>query len=229
MVMLKRKHYKNYFIISFCVLTFFIGITLLSYNYFQSKVLKAYNKMNLELLAYNEKLHEESGETVVSPPVIEKEEKKKEEVKPNTETNKETNKVTKPKIEYIASLKIPKISLKHGLVDIKSKYNDVHYGIQTIKGSNYPNVKNSNLILASHSGTSYVSIFKKLYKLNIGDECIIEYKGKTYNYKIVNIYNKPKIGKITIDRNYNKTTLTLITCTKNSDTLQTIYIAELVK
>ena len=38
----------------------------------------------------------------------------------------------------------------------------------------------------------------------------------------------PKIGKVVIDRDYNKTSLTLITCTHNSKTEQTIYILELV-
>ena len=51
---------------------------------------------------------------------------------------------------------------------------------------------------------------------------------KEYKYKITKIYNKPKIGKITIDRDYNKNTLTLVTCTKNSKTEQTIYIGELI-
>ena len=52
-------------------------------------------------------------------------------------------------------------------------------------------------------------------------------KGKTYTYKITNIYTQPKVGKIAIYRNYDKTTLTLITCTNHDSTTQTIYIAEL--
>ena len=53
-------------------------------------------------------------------------------------------------------------------------------------------------------------------------------QGQKYKYSIVNIYIVPKNGKVPIYRNYNKTTLTLITCTKNDDTTQTVYIAELV-
>ena len=56
----------------------------------------------------------------------------------------------------------------------------------------------------------------------------ITHKGTKYSYKIVNIYNVEKNGRVTIYRNYDKTTLTLITCTKNNDASQTVYIAELV-
>ena len=57
----------------------------------------------------------------------------------------------------------------------------------------------------------------------------MSYKGKKYTYKIVNIYTQPKVGNIAIYRDYSKTTLTLITCTNNDSTTQTVYIAELVK
>lgn len=214
--MLKNTKLNSRVIVTIGVLSTLIGLSLVTSNYFQSKVLKAYNEMNLQILAFNE--HEEIIEI---EEIITNEEKveEQEEVKPQ---------VTKPKIEYVASLSIPKISLEQGLAAMSSKYNSVNYGIQIIKSSSYPNVKNGNLILASHSGTSYRSIFKNLYKLTIGDVCIVTYKGKEYKYEITNIYNKPKIGKITIDRDYNKNTLTLITCTRNSDTEQTVYIAELI-
>ena len=68
-----------------------------------------------------------------------------------------------------------------------------------------------------------------MYKLSIDDIAEVSYKGKKYTYKIVNIYTQPKVGNIAIYRDYSKTTLTLITCTNNDSTTQTIYIAELVK
>ena len=49
-----------------------------------------------------------------------------------------------------------------------------------------------------------------------------------YTYQVVNIYEQQKTGTAKIYRDTSKTTLTLITCTKDSKTLQTIYIAELV-
>ena len=51
---------------------------------------------------------------------------------------------------------------------------------------------------------------------------------KKYTYRIVNIYTQPKTGKLAIYRDYSKTTLTLITCTNNDSTTQTIYISELI-
>ena len=56
----------------------------------------------------------------------------------------------------------------------------------------------------------------------------ITYNKKEYIYKITKIYTQKKQGYLTIYRNPNKTTLSLITCTKDSKTLQTVYIAELV-
>ena len=48
----------------------------------------------------------------------------------------------------------------------------------------------------------------------------------TYTYKVVNIYKEEKDGTIAIYRNKEKSTLTLITCTKNDNTKQTVYILE---
>ena len=108
--------------------------------------------------------------------------------------------------EYIGYLTIPKINLNKGFVDKRKK---------------------GNFIIAGHSGTGWKAFFNELYRLNIGDEAYVTYKGKKYTYKITNIYKQPKTGKIAIYRNYDKTTLTLITCTNNDDTTQTVYIAEL--
>ena len=41
------------------------------------------------------------------------------------------------------------------------------------------------------------------------------------------LYKQDKVGTIAIYRNYDKTTLTLVTCTNYESTTQTIYIAEL--
>ena len=218
----KNQKFANYkLVITLGVIMIVIGLILLTNNYFESKILKAYNDMNLKLLALNPKDEKEETNTTENNQTENKEEP--EEPSNNKEEKEET------KIPYVASIEIPKISLKHGLAAMDSKYNSVNYGIEIIKGSSYPNVVSGNLILASHSGTSYRSIFKNLYKLKIGDKCTVTYKNKTYKYVITNIYNQPKIGKVTIDRDYTKNTLTLITCTKNSDTQQTIYIAEFIK
>ena len=43
----------------------------------------------------------------------------------------------------------------------------------------------------------------------------------------MNIYDDTKDGTVTIYRDESKTCLTLITCTKDDETKQTIYILEL--
>lgn len=130
--------------------------------------------------------------------------------------------------KYLGVLEIPKIWLKRGFYNVGNRYNDIEYNVTMVDGSNLPDVPNGNLILMAHSGTSYISFFAYLYRLVVGDECYVTYNGNIYHYRIVNIYNVPKNGVVGIERNYNKTTLTMITCTKDNDSMQTVYIAELI-
>lgn len=187
-----------------------IGGFFISYNYIQAKKVYAYDYMANVFYESNEK------EEVASQIVEEQEGEDEEEEESDTYTD-----------EYIGYLTIPKINLNKGFVDKRSSENDVEKNIMVIEGSNYPNVKKGNFIIAGHSGTGWKAFFNELYRLNIGDEAYVTYKGKKYTYKITNIYKQPKTGKIAIYRNYDKTTLTLITCTNNDDTTQTVYIAEL--
>ena len=90
-----------------------------------------------------------------------------------------------------------------------------------------PDVVGGNLILAAHSGNARISYFRNLNKLEIGDEATVDYKDKTYTYKVVNIYDVDKNGKVEIKRNLSKTTLTLITCKDNSNK-QLVVICELI-
>ena len=80
----------------------------------------------------------------------------------------------------------------------------------------------------AHSGNAYISYFRYLYKLELGDMAYVTFKGKKYTYTLVNTYDVPKVGQAKIIRNFDKTTLTLITCTHNSDDYQSIYILEQV-
>ena len=123
---------------------------------------------------------------------------------------------------------IDKINLRQGFLPKDSYYNYIDYHVQILKISDFPDVVGGNLILAAHSGNSYVSYFHNLYKLNNGDFVKIYYKGKMYRYKIVNIYKEKKDGSVNIYRDTSKTTLTLITCTRDDKTTQTIYISELI-
>ncbi len=129
---------------------------------------------------------------------------------------------------YVGTLEIPKINLKKGFLEINSPYNNVNRNVTVIQTSTYPDVDKGNFILAAHTGTSSVSFFTKLHDLVIGDLAYINYKQKKYTYKLVNIYTQPKNGSISIYRDTEKTTLTLVTCTKNTQDTQTVFILELI-
>ena len=130
--------------------------------------------------------------------------------------------------KYLGVLEIPKIGLKRGFYNVGSKYNDIKYNVTMVEGSTLPDVPNGNLILMAHSGDAYISYFAYLYRLNVGDMVYVTYAGVKYNFQIVNIYEVEKNGAVVIRRDYNKTSLTMITCTKNNDATQTVYISELI-
>jgi LPXTG-site transpeptidase (sortase) family protein len=187
-------------------ITILIGGFFLSYNYIQSKKVMAFDYISNIFYNQNQEIIVSDGEQEVE------------------EEEEDLGEVTN---NYIGYLSIPKINLKKGFLDKRSPDNDVEKNILVVEGSSYPTKEKGNLILAGHSGTGWKAFFNDLYKLNKGDKAIVTYKGKTYTYKITNIYTQPKVGKIAIYRNYDKTTLTLITCTNHDSTTQTIYIAEL--
>lgn len=213
-----RKLSKNVKI-TLSILLIFIGIALISFTYFSGIKSNLFNYKNLNLLEQEIVLPEEVEEiieidTTVSTNVV------------NTTVPTTTKKVVK-KDSYIGYLEIPKINVKRGFLSLDSKYNSVKYNIMLIKGSDMPDVKNGNLILAAHRGNSSVSFFENLYKLKKGDTAKVTYNNKTYSYKLVDDYLVPKTGKITISRNADATTLTLITCTRYGNETQTVFIFEL--
>ena len=110
-----------------------------------------------------------------------------------------------------------------------NRYNNIKYNVAMVEGTDLPDVPQGNLILMAHSGDSYISFFAYLYKLEIGDDCYVTYNGGSYHYQIVNIYEVVKNGVVSIRRDKSKNTLTLITCTKDNNETQTIYIAELIE
>ena len=189
------------------------GGFFVSYNYIQTK--KVYDYYYMANIFYESNNEDEKIASQIT-----------EETEGQTEQSEESDTYTD---EYIGYLTIPKINLNKGFVDKRSSENDVEKNIMVIEGSTYPDVERGNFILAGHSGTGWKAFFNELYRLNIGDEAYITYKRKKYTYKFTNIYKQQKTGKIAIYRNYNKTTLTLVTCTNNDETTQTIYIAELEK
>ena len=214
------SNYKRYNKETSPTTTAFIGAVLLLiggfflfYNYIESKKIIAYDYMASVFYSENESNN-------VEVEIVEEEEHPKEVV--------EEQLPDEISDEYIGYLSIPKIGLTKGFMDKRSTENDVEKNILVVNGSSYPDVDKGNFILAGHSGTGWKAFFNDLYQLQNGDIARVTYKGKTYQYQIINIYTQPKVGKLAIYRNYDKTTLTLITCTNYDSTTQTIYIAELI-
>lgn len=204
-------------IFNFGIILIVIGVILLSSDYLYMKKLKIFDDMNYKIFLNTQdgKAKTESGSTTDDLDV-------------GQINSGEAGDSSAGIYNYIAMLEIPKIDLKRGLVAKDSYANRVSRNIQILKESTYPNVERGNFILAAHSGSGYIAFFRNLYKLEKGDTASVYYKDKKYTYEIKNIYLQDKIGKLIIYRDKTKTTLTMITCTKNNKKKQTVYIAELV-
>lgn len=200
--------------ISIGVIFIIIGLSFLLKDYIADKREKVFSAMNLELtelLAVND---QEETEVVEEAPV---------------EPTKEEVQTTTPVYEpYAGILEIPKIGFSKGFYKKESSLNNVKFNIKILSQSNYPDEDKGNVIIIGHSGNYNNSYFGNLYQLEIDDTATIQYNNKKYTYKIVNIYTDQKDGTVTIYRDETKNCLTLITCTKDDETTQTIYIFELV-
>lgn len=225
---------KNSIKVTIGVIIVFIGVCILSSDYFNQKKFQIFDEMNdlyySQLDELEENIEETDEEEILTIeddlPILES----------IIETNEDipviTTKTPVPAVDYtkyyVGYLSIPKLKLKKGFTEIDNKYNNVNRNIEVIKPSDYPDKEKGNFIIASHSGNMSVSFFKDLYKLTLEDEIYITYNNTEYKYLIKKIYTDVKDGDVTIKRNKNKTTLTLITCTKGDKTTQTIYITERV-
>lgn len=152
------------------------------------------------------------------------------------ETNKIENTLAKEygysKIDnddtYDAVLSIPQINLKKGIYNKEDKRNNIDENVTIHNLSNYPNEKNSNLILMAHSGSGVKAFFKDINKLNTDSLIEFYYKNTKYIYKIDNNYTIEKTGSASIKINPNKKTITLITCSQKDKTKQLVYIGYLI-
>lgn len=211
---MQREQLKNAKLLLSILFTL-IGLFMIFGNYFASVKSNVFNKKNIELMD-QQVLITESLDEVTDADLS------------NTVVDLE-DQIGADRVDaYIGYLSVPDVDIKRGFVDFDSKYNSVGYNVMLIKGSNMPDQENGNLILAAHRGNSSVSFFDKLYKLNDNAKAHVTFQGKVYTYELRTRYLEPKDGELTIRRNPNVNTLTLITCTRNDKTTQTIFIFELV-
>lgn len=193
----------------------FVGIISLSWDYLSRMRDEVYSDMKISMM--EEPTNLSGDDQIPDTPSTE-----------NVKINDNNNNYVVDYSKYLGVLEIPKIGLKRGFYNVDSRYNSIEYNVTMIKGSTLPDVPNGNLMLIAHSGDAYISYFAYLWRLQVGDSAFVTYNGQKYQYNIVNIYDTPKDGAVTIHRNKERTTLTMITCTKDNDQSQTIYIAELV-
>ena len=211
----KIKKLKKSQILLLGSLLVFFGCFVLTRSYFVKLKEEVFNDMKISFLTKDIVTDGEETEVPVADNL------------PN-DTTIQKEEVVVDYSKYFGILEIPRIGLKRGFYNLDSKYNDIEYNVTMVRGSQMPDVDRGNLILMAHSGDSYISFFAYLYVLREGDNVFITYNGIKYQYRIVNIYYVEKNGMVLISRNLDKTCLTLITCTKDDDTSQTVYIAELV-
>lgn len=199
--MINIKESKSHVIFGSLLIIFGIGVFIFPYIYNQYQ--EKQEELKIEQFFYKETSKEEN--------IVIEEEK--------TNLDQENN--------YIGILEIPIISLQKGFYDVNDINNNVNKNIQIINKSDMPDKVNGTFILAGHSGSGTFSHFKNLHKLSLNDNVYVYYSGYKYSYKVVNIYDVKKTGKVEIKRETNKTYLVLITCRDGTD-YQIVFIAELL-
>ncbi len=201
----QRKNKRYSLIIYLGIFLFFLGISYLIYNHYENKKQDNYEK---------EKIQEFFDI-------------KDEEDEVTEENNDEETENEEVRVNYIAVLEIPKINLKRGLVDKNSSDNNVNRNIYMIKKTTLPDEQiNSHIILAAHSGNSYISFFRNLKKIDMKDKIYFYYKGIKYIYEVSNIYEIEKTGTTDLKQT-NISDITLITCISGTNK-QVVYVATLI-
>ena len=142
---------------------------------------------------------------------------KKENIYPQT---KELN-YQKQSNDNIGEIIIEKIKLQQKLYPINSTKNNIEKNVTILKHSEDPNINNSIMFIAAHSGTGKIAYFKNLDKLKKTDIIKLTYKDNHYIYEIKDIWEIEKTGSINIEKE-NNTQLILTTCSPTKENYQLI-------
>lgn len=213
---MKRINFK--YQIAAGVTLLIVGTLLLFSNYIKDKRDVVFSEMNLVLSSMDIGLTDDTMVPITEEEPVE--ELSEEQEEPIEETNYTYE-------EYLGVIDIPKINLYRGFYSKTSNLNNVKFNLFVLSVSSYPDTERGNLVIAGHSGNYNNSYFRDLYLLDVNDEIVVHYNNKNYKYEIAKIYNEAKDGSVRIIRDNTKTTLTLITCTKDDNDHQTVYIAYL--
>lgn len=203
---LKEKIKINNKIIIGCFLAI-IGLTIIFCNSLYNKIEKKEVKDKI-----NNFIEEQSDAT--------------KKIQENINENDNNKKTEKERGEnFIAVIEIPKINLRNGIYEKSSTLNNVDKNVQILMESSFPDENNGNVILAAHSGSGKTAYFKNLVKLKKGDDVNIYYNNSLYSYKVEEIYEVDKTGKIELE-DHSSSVLTLITCSEKDKTKQIVIICK---
>ena len=199
-----QKRNRRYLILVYIGIFLFFSSTLyFTYNYCKNKKQDSENNKKIEEFFEVKDIEDET--TTDTEQVVEEE---------------------KINIDYFAVLEIPKINLKRGIYNVDSKDNNVDKNIYILKSSTLPNKQDSHIILAAHSGNSYISYFRNLHRVNKNDEVFFYFKNIKYIYKVIDKYEVDKTGKIELEFTDSKD-ITLITCVHGEEK-QLVVVAKIV-
>lgn len=123
--------------------------------------------------------------------------------------------------EAIGEIIIEKINLKQKLYPITSTKNNIEKNVTILSYSEEPNINNSIMFIAAHSGTGRIAYFKNLNQLKKNDIIKLTYKNNNYIYKIKDIWEIKKTGTINVEKE-NNTQLILTTCSPTKESYQLI-------
>ena len=126
------------------------------------------------------------------------------------------------------TISIPKIEIENAVVtneDSDLTRHLVQFNSDTMPG----NVGNS--IIFGHSTLpqlydpkNYKTIFANAYKLNVGDNIIVNQKNNTYNYKIESVTVVDPADTSVLAQNFSDSFITIITCTPPGTTWKRLII-----
>lgn len=133
---------------------------------------------------------------------------------------KKTSLETKNATEYY-SLSIPKLKIENAIVRTDS--DDLSQSLVQFTGSQVPG-KKGNTVIFGHSilpiffnPENYISIFSTLYKLDKGDEIIINFEDITYRYVVESMFEVRPTDIEVLEQNTDISYISLITCTPPGD------------
>jgi sortase A len=125
-------------------------------------------------------------------------------------------------------LSVPELEIYNAKVIVGAQ--DLSENLSQYSGTAIPG-KPGNTVILGHSvlpqffnPNNYLTIFSLLYRLELGDEIIIKYDGRSYSYLIDDIYEVQPTNLSPLAQRYDDSFLTLITCSPPGTYLRRLIV-----